>query len=139
MIEELNEYLIRHHWSEDIADDAATAYGDAPFNAWREPVTQAMKWMDDDEHDYTGELCDHIQAWRIEVGEDHNCSGWLPYANCGRAIEYCVELDGELWAGNGEYDSQVAFCPFCGHEAQVKPKVDIDNPPGVPESFVMPE
>lgn len=28
--------------------------------------------------------------------------------------------DGTLWVGNGEYGTQVNFCPFTGKEAKVK-------------------
>lgn len=27
---------------------------------------------------------------------------------------------GTMWAGNGEYDTQVNFCPFCGDAAPIK-------------------
>ena len=36
----------------------------------------------------------------------------------GHAIDQCREEDdGEFWAGNGEYATQVRFCPFCGAES----------------------
>jgi len=39
----------------------------------------------------------------------------------GNAISECMqEEDGTLTAGNGEYYSQVNFCPICGYEAKVK-------------------
>ncbi len=39
----------------------------------------------------------------------------------GGAIGKCTEYaDGTLWVDNGEYGSQVNFCPFCGYEAKVK-------------------
>ena len=39
----------------------------------------------------------------------------------GDAIELCREYeDGTLWVDNGEYGSQVNFCPVCGYEAKVK-------------------
>lgn len=39
----------------------------------------------------------------------------------GPAISYCVEYDDfKLFAGNGEYESQVNFCPICGYEAKIK-------------------
>ncbi len=34
------------------------------------------------------------------------------------AIEHVAEQDdGTFWAGNGEYESQVNFCPVCGAKA----------------------
>ncbi len=51
----------------------------------------------------------------------HSCSlkGFC-YGIAGPAILDCTENeDGELWAGNGEYDTQVNFCPACGHKAKV--------------------
>ena len=39
----------------------------------------------------------------------------------GSAINVCVEHeDGTLVVDNGEYGSQVNFCPYCGYEAKVK-------------------
>jgi len=35
----------------------------------------------------------------------------------GQAIDVCWEEEGELWASNGEYSTQVNFCPFCGYKA----------------------
>ena len=47
---------------------------------------------------------------------------------CGHAVTYCEETAcgndspqaheaGTLFAGNGEYESQVNYCPFCGYKA----------------------
>lgn len=58
----------------------------------------------------------------------HECAGDLPQEGYGPAIENCFEdEDGKLWAGNGEYSSQVAFCPYCGFKARVKPKITPDE------------
>jgi hypothetical protein len=57
----------------------------------------------------------------------HECSLYDggPNYDCGtfgHAIEGCYEKeDGTLWAGNGEYESQVSFCPYCGYQAKIKP------------------
>jgi hypothetical protein len=60
----------------------------------------------------------------FHVTELHTCEGNLPEGGYGAAIEGCSEKeDGTLWAGNGEYDSQVAFCPYCGFAARIKPEV----------------
>lgn len=42
---------------------------------------------------------------------------------CGPAIDYCIEYDDDLlFAGNGEYESQVNFCPICGYKAKIQIK-----------------
>lgn len=54
--------------------------------------------------------------------EKHSCKSPPGIkARCyGVAIDHCTEDDeGIFWAGNGEYRSQVNFCPFCGKEAPV--------------------
>jgi len=39
----------------------------------------------------------------------------------GSAIDACFEdHDGYLFVANGEYGSQVNFCPMCGYEAKLK-------------------
>lgn len=51
----------------------------------------------------------------------HRC--WLSSAHgsCGPAIDNCTEAeDGALWVDNGEYSSQVNFCPVCGRKATVQ-------------------
>ena len=51
----------------------------------------------------------------------HQCDLNSPYGACGEAINTCLESeDLTLWAGNGEYDSQVNYCPVCGYEAKKK-------------------
>ena len=55
--------------------------------------------------------------------EDHRCEGRTPSYQCGPAITYCYRdnskgtLPGSMWAGNGEYESQINYCPFCGAKA----------------------
>jgi hypothetical protein len=54
----------------------------------------------------------------------HYCEIDSPYHCYGPALADCHEdLDGCLYIGNGEYGSQVNFCPKCGFKAN-KP---IDN------------
>ena len=37
----------------------------------------------------------------------------------GAAIIYCGEIDdGILQCGNGEYETRVNYCPFCGYKAK---------------------
>jgi len=43
----------------------------------------------------------------------------------GGAIFYTrIDADGKMWVGNGEYESQVNYCPITGKKAKLK----IDNP-----------
>ena len=57
----------------------------------------------------------------IEKAKLHDCDHDLPSGLYGDAIYQCVETeDGELWAGNGEYCSQVNYCPYCGYKAKVQ-------------------
>ena len=36
----------------------------------------------------------------------------------GSAMTYCLETkEGEFWGGNGEYESRINYCPFCGAKA----------------------
>jgi hypothetical protein len=56
----------------------------------------------------------------------HSCEGCLPKDGYGEALDGCEEdNEGRLWVGNGEYGSQVAFCPYCGFKAKVMPSVDL--------------
>lgn len=51
----------------------------------------------------------------------------LPTDGYGAAINSVDEMeDGALWIGNGEYGSQINFCPVCGYKA--KKEVEIDEP-----------
>lgn len=48
----------------------------------------------------------------------HHCELNSPYQAYGNAIDDCYEDDeGRFWAGNGEYVSQVNYCPVCGTKA----------------------
>lgn len=50
----------------------------------------------------------------------HRCDLSMLRCYCGSAVTECSEdEDGTLWAGNGEYESQVNFCPGCGYKAKV--------------------
>lgn len=43
----------------------------------------------------------------------------------GDAIDDCAEDDqGRFWASNGEYGSQVNYCPVCGAKAPTPVKKD---------------
>lgn len=57
--------------------------------------------------------------------ERHKCAAdeKTIYGSHGLAIEDCVELeDGKLWAGNGEYEQVVKYCPFCGYKSTFSSK-----------------
>ena len=46
--------------------------------------------------------------------------------HAGGAIDYCLEYTndpGKLFAGTGEYESQVNFCPICGLKAGIQIKI----------------
>jgi len=51
---------------------------------------------------------------------NHHCKGFLPESLYGPAIDECSERGGKLYVSNGEYESQVNYCPFCGYEAKGK-------------------
>lgn len=59
----------------------------------------------------------------------HECQGHTPQDGYGEALNVCWEQPGgKLWAGNEEYGSQVAFCPYCGFKAKVPPPVEVFDP-----------
>lgn len=47
----------------------------------------------------------------------HRCKQDLPTGLYGSAITDCYEKERQFWVENGEYASQVNFCPFCGERA----------------------
>ena len=58
----------------------------------------------------------------------HCCAGTLPHDGYGTAIDGCEEdLKGRFWVGNGEYGSQVFFCPYCGAKAPSPPVLKDDD------------
>ncbi len=62
-----------------------------------------------------------IPNYSEEKGNFHECE--IPYKKhlFGAAITTCMEdMDGFLFVDNGEYGSQVNFCPMCGYEAKNK-------------------
>lgn len=49
---------------------------------------------------------------------EHLCELDSPSATYGVAVDTChEEPDGTFWVGNGEYSSQVNYCPVCGAKA----------------------
>lgn len=54
------------------------------------------------------------------INYSHICDGQLPSSGFGEAITYCMEYDDGLWVGNGEYASQVNYCPYCGYKAKIQ-------------------
>lgn len=71
----------------------------------------------------------NAEEWiKQESGELHCCEVNTKNSDYGAAITACSEtLSGELWAGNGEYSSQVSFCPYCGFKAKVPAPIE-DSP-----------
>ena len=62
----------------------------------------------------------HYRIDRIFDDNDdrHDCTLDAPYDVYGPAITDCTEdSQGMFFAGNGEYGSQVNFCPVCGVKA----------------------
>lgn len=55
----------------------------------------------------------------IRSMEIHYCHIISPDHNHGCAIDDCYEdIKGFLFVSNGEYGSQVNFCPMCGYKAK---------------------
>lgn len=72
--------------------------------------------------EYTRTTTKAIEALRQALAqteqEPHQCELNSPYQAYGNAIDDCHEDDeGRFWAGNGEYGSQVNYCPVCGMKA----------------------
>jgi hypothetical protein len=43
----------------------------------------------------------------------------------GIAIDYTrIDKEGKMWVGNGEYETQVNYCPFTGTQAPKQMKVE---------------
>lgn len=52
------------------------------------------------------------------VPGEHYCEADLPFEVYGAAISYAYEdAEGRFCVSNGEYGSQVNYCPFCGTKA----------------------
>ncbi len=56
-----------------------------------------------------------------EAAAGHRClMSKFPHRHCGPAVdESRQDADGKLWVDNGEYATQVNFCPRCGYAAPV--------------------
>jgi hypothetical protein len=64
----------------------------------------------------------YLQEFAKEIIENnlHFCSIKTKHDGYGEAISDCYEqINGELWVSNGEYSSQVNYCPYCGYKAKV--------------------
>lgn len=60
-----------------------------------------------------------------DISTLHYCSQVTPSKAHGAAISECFEQeDGQYWVTNGEYASQVCYCPYCGKKAPVQPSED---------------
>ena len=59
------------------------------------------------------------------VRDRHYCHGYTPVRLYGCAFNACWEDDeGRFWVDNGEYCSQVVYCPYCGTKAPVEPEIE---------------
>lgn len=64
----------------------------------------------------------------IETSTWHNCGQGYPFhegENCGYGLAIgdgigYDEKGGKWWIGNGEYNSPVSFCPWCGLDLKTK-------------------
>lgn len=66
----------------------------------------------------------HACEQATEMRDTPICTAWH---QAGHAIDSCEEDEHAfLWAGNGEYESMVNFCPFCGYKAK-RSAVDQDE------------
>jgi len=55
--------------------------------------------------------------------KQHMCRANYNYRLYGIAVDGCYEdEDGRFWITNGEYESEVAYCPVCGKQATTLPK-----------------
>lgn len=50
----------------------------------------------------------------------HFCQANTRHRAYGPALSYCYQDEEGMWAGNGEYESQVNFCPYCGQSSSKK-------------------
>jgi hypothetical protein len=58
----------------------------------------------------------------------HDCELDSPEKAYGDAVTWCLEeKDGTFWVGNGEYSSQVNYCPVCGTKAPTQVNPDWRN------------
>ena len=71
----------------------------------------------------------------MTIKTQHECEISRPHGSYGYAIDYCSEDEqGRFWVGNGEYYSQVKFCPECGIQAT---NIDLTpDPEPEPKPFV---
>lgn len=74
--------------------------------------------------EYASEELRGVQTERLL----HQCKGRTPeddsFNSHGAAIVTCGEThEGKLFVDNGEYSSQVSFCPYCGYKAKVPAKI----------------
>jgi hypothetical protein len=51
------------------------------------------------------------------AAQEHRCDISSMDGAHGPAISTCYEDEGHFWVDNGEYASQVNYCPVCGQQA----------------------
>lgn len=71
MIQELCEFLSNRGWASDLIDDVEHAYlnAEGTMAEMAQQAAEVIKCVDDESHDYSGEMLDDIVAWQKEVGE----------------------------------------------------------------------
>lgn len=69
MIMEFRDYLINQGLNPEIADDAHdVVHGKNDSNA-ELSLKHKLQWMDDETHDYSGEIIDMYRDWQLKVNE----------------------------------------------------------------------
>ena len=66
----------------------------------------------------------------MSIDKKHECENpnVQKHLTYGATIMYCVEgKDGRFYAGNGEYESAVDYCPFCGKQSNISSRVVREN------------
>lgn len=51
------------------------------------------------------------------AAQEHQCDMHTMDGGYGQAVGECYSDDGHFWVSNGEYASQVNYCPACGAKA----------------------
>jgi len=104
VIEELRDYLVRLGIADDVADDIHDAYLDGDMKG----VCQFSKTLEDDEHDYTNEITQHILSWRREVGE---CSEHTnEFVVESASLVDCLDISNECVKVKGWYVDVTTYC-----------------------------
>lgn len=69
MIQDFYEYLIQEGLSPDIADETSIAIIGLDDVSSELVIKHKLQWMDDKDHDYSGEIVDMFRKWQLAVNE----------------------------------------------------------------------